>query len=135
MASRLRSRQVICTTGSSPSCTTMVPAPMLDIRTMAVWLSVSLPPSTYPRSSLAFSRMASPSALCGGPNSPVTAKWPPRRTRSSLEPDLYPLEWISAIVDLLPLLAELGRQAQVLAGDLTRPAVAAGRPILGRLDL
>src|SRR4030065_716019 len=135
MASRLRSRQVICTTGSSPSCTTMVPAPMLDMRTMAVWLSVRLTASTRPRSSLAFSRMASPSGLCGGSNSPFHAKWPARRARSSLEPDLNPLEWTSAMVDLLPLLAVLGRQAQVLAGDFARPAVPAGRPVLGRLDL
>src|SRR3990172_94006 len=135
MASRLRARQVICTTGSSPSCTTMVPAPMLDMRTMAVWLSVRLTASTRPRSSLAFSRMASASALCGGPSSPVTAKWPPRKTRSSLDPDLNPLEWTSAMVGLLPLLAVLCRQAQVLAGDFARPAVPAGRPVLGRLDL
>jgi hypothetical protein len=46
MASRLRSRHVIWTIGSSPSCRAMTPAISDDIRTTAVWLSVMFAAST-----------------------------------------------------------------------------------------
>ncbi len=46
MAIRLRSRVTICITGSRPIWTTKAEVAMLDSRTMAVWLSVTLTAST-----------------------------------------------------------------------------------------
>lgn len=78
-AMRLRSRQVSCMTGSTPaSRTSRLPA-MLDIRTWALWLSVTLAASTHPRSSAALRVIAPGSAPRGGPISAVTAKRPAAR--------------------------------------------------------
>ncbi len=74
--------------GSTPSCMARTAEAMLDIRTMAVWLSVMLAASTTPLSSRALRRMTSGSALWGGPISAVTTKWPARRSFSRLLPDL-----------------------------------------------
>ena len=48
MAMRLRSRQTICMVGSSPICLRMALTAMEDMRTIAVWLSVTLTASTFP---------------------------------------------------------------------------------------
>ena len=42
------SRQTICIMGSKPICFRRTAAPMLDILTTLVWLSVTLTASTYP---------------------------------------------------------------------------------------
>ena len=62
---------------------------MEQTRTTAVWLSVMLTASTKPLRILAFSSMTVPSALLGGPHSPVTANLPSARIFSRLEPALY----------------------------------------------
>src|SRR5579884_690965 len=76
MAMRLRSRQVTWTMGSTPACLAMSAPAMLDRRTTAVWLSVTLAASTKPARAAALRRTTSPSALLGGPISAVTANWP-----------------------------------------------------------
>jgi len=81
MASRLRSRQVICTTGSTPASLAKAAAAIDDMRTTAVWLSVMLTASTTPLSSFALLRITSGSAPLGGPSSPVTANAPEEKTR------------------------------------------------------
>ena len=74
MAMRLRSRQTICITGSRPVCTSSAETATLDMRTTAVWLSVTFTASTAPRSNSAFFRTTSRSVPAGGPSSAVTAK-------------------------------------------------------------
>ncbi len=46
MASRFRSRQVICMIASRPFCCAVTPDAMEQTRTTAVWLSVMLTAST-----------------------------------------------------------------------------------------
>ena len=71
-----RSRTTICITGSRPIFKRCAHAAMLDILTMAVWLSVTLTASTYPFNISPFLRITSGFAPRGGPHSAVTAKSP-----------------------------------------------------------
>jgi hypothetical protein len=80
-AMRLRSRQVICITGSSPAARTARLAAQLAIRAFEPWLSVTLTASTQSRSSAAVFVTGSVPAPRGGLISAVTAK-PPEASRS-----------------------------------------------------
>ena len=80
-AIRLRSRQTIWKTGSTPTDFRIAAAAMLLMRTIAVWLSVTLTASTNFFSSSPLRMTTSASALRGGPHSAVTAKAPASRTR------------------------------------------------------
>ena len=98
MAIRFRSRQVIWMLGSIPNCNNCTPAEIEDMRTTAVWQSVMFTASTLPLRCWALPLMASPSALAGGPSSPVTAKCPARRMVSRRLPATY--LFLSVIVPL-----------------------------------
>ena len=87
IARRLRSRQTIWKLGSRPSWISSRLAAQLDMRTMAVWLSVMFTESTLPLRWAAFLRTSSAWAPRGGPSSPVNAKCPARSTFSKLLPD------------------------------------------------
>ena len=78
---RLRSRQVICMTGSSPAASTARLPAQLARRTLEPWLSVTLTASTQSRSSAAVAVIFSVLAPRGGLISAVTAK-PPEARRS-----------------------------------------------------
>src|SRR5579862_5211509 len=78
-AMRLRSRQVICMTGSSPAASTARLPAQLASRTFEPWLSVMLTASTQPRSNVAARVIGSVLAPRGGLISAVTAKLPDAR--------------------------------------------------------
>ena len=80
-AMRLRSRQVICMTGSSPAAIAARLPAQLASRTLEPWLSVTLTASTQSRSNAAFSVIGPVLAPRGGLISAVTAK-PPEASRS-----------------------------------------------------
>ena len=61
-------------TGSSPSCMRIAPAPMLDMRTIAVWLSVMLTASQFPAQQGGFLSDNIAIGALSSTNSPVTAK-------------------------------------------------------------
>ena len=63
---------------------------MDDMRTIEVWLSVTLQASTFPFRWAAFFRTTSASHPCGGPHSAVTAKCPAASTLSRLLPLFIP---------------------------------------------
>ena len=86
-AMRLRSRQVICMTGSSPACSAARLPAQLASRTLEPWLSVTLTALTQSRSSAAVAVIGSVLAPRGGLISAVTAKLPEvRRSRRLMNP-------------------------------------------------
>ena len=70
-------------TGSTPSCMATRQPAQLGMRTMALWLSVTLAASTQSRSRRALRRIGAMFAPRGGPISAVTAKRPRCRTGCS----------------------------------------------------
>ena len=75
-AMRFRSLTTICKIGSKPADFNRLQAARLDMRTMAVWLSVTFTASTLPFKVSAFLSTDSGFAPLGGPHSAVTANVP-----------------------------------------------------------
>ena len=76
IAIRLRSRQVICITGSQPACNSSAETPRLDMWQLAPLPSVTLIASTWPRKYSSRAYTSAGSAESGGENSAVTANVP-----------------------------------------------------------
>src|SRR5215468_11055713 len=134
-ASRLRSRQVTCMTGSIPAwAASRLPA-QLAIRTFAPALSVMLTASTQPRSCSALRSSAPGSAPRGGPISAVTVNDPdPSRAR---RPD--PLISLPSSRDVVPEARRRGAgsggrgpQVLVLPAPVADPGAPPGPPLVHR---